>query len=294
VPSTRRAEVRAVSDGLIGVTGATGEVGGRVARLLAERGAPIRLIVRDPGRAPSDLAGAEVRVASSYGARDEMVDALRGVSTLFLVPGRESADRVSQHRTAVEAAAEAGVARIVYLSFVDADTSSFTLGREHGATEEIVRASGLAWVFPRMSLYTDFIPMMADSDGVIRGPAGEGRLAAVLRDDLADAVAALLIGAGRHDGRTYDLTGPSAFTLAEAAAEMSRAWGRPFTFMDETLEEARASRAVFGAPDWEVEGWISSYVAIARGELERVSDGVEQLTGHPPRSLRSWLSETRP
>jgi uncharacterized protein YbjT (DUF2867 family) len=216
--------------------------------------------------------------------------ALEGVETLFLIPARESADRVEQHFTVVDAAVDAGVRRIVYLSFVGGRGSSFTLGREHFATEDHIRASGLSWVFPRMNLYMDFIPSMVGADGVIRGPADSGRFAAVLRDDIADAVAAILASPAAHDGRSYDLTGPEAFTLAEAAEEMSRAWGRPISFEDETLDEARASRAGYGAPDWEVEAWISSYVAIANGELERVSDGVEQLAGHPPTALRQWLA----
>src|SRR3954452_5110065 len=247
-----------------------------------------RLIVRDRSRLAPDLGDGEGREASSYGAREEMRAALEGVETLFLVPAAESEDRIDQHRTAVEAAVEAGVGRVVYLSFVGAAESSFTLGREHGVTEAIIRAAGLPWTFPRMNLYMDFIPAMVGEDGVIRGPAGEGRFAAVLRDDIADAVTVLLTTDG-HEGRAYPLTGPSAFTLAEAAEEMSRAWGRPVEFVDETLEEARASRSVFGAPDWEVEAWISSYVAIARGEFEEVSSGVELLTGHAPRSLREWL-----
>ena len=119
-------------DGLIGVTGATGIVGGHVAALLAERGVAQRLVVRDAKRAPR-LAGAELRVASDYGAGDEMRAALEGVETLFLVPAREAPDRVLQHTTAVDAAVAAGVRRIVYLSFLGASpTSTFTLGRRAG------------------------------------------------------------------------------------------------------------------------------------------------------------------
>ena len=87
---------------MIAVTGATGEVGRRVvARLEAPR-----LIVRNPERAP---AGADVRVASGYHAFDEMREALAGADTVFLIPAAESADRVEQHRTAVDAAVAAGV-----------------------------------------------------------------------------------------------------------------------------------------------------------------------------------------
>jgi NAD(P)H dehydrogenase (quinone) len=280
--------VDSTSRGVIGITGATGGMGTRVASRVAARGLPARLIVRDASRAP-DL-GAEVREASSYGAREEMRTALSGVETLFLIPAKESADRLEQHFTAVDAAADAGVTRIVYLGFIRRGDSSFTLGREHFATEDHIRASGLAWVFTRMNLYMDFVPNMIGSDGVIRGPADDGRFAAVLRDDIADAVAAVLEAPERHEGRSYDLTGPDTFTLAEAAAEMTRAWGREVSFVDETLEEARASRSIYGAPEWEVEAWISSYLAIANGELADVSDGVERLAGHPPTSLRDWLA----
>src|SRR4051794_26132518 len=113
----------------VAVTGATGEVGGRVARGLAERGVPQRLVVRDPIRAPQ-LPGAQLRQASSYAAKDEMRRALDGADALFLIPGHESQDRVAEHRTALEAAVDAGVRRVVYLSFLDAaPDSTFTFGR---------------------------------------------------------------------------------------------------------------------------------------------------------------------
>ena len=267
---------------MIAVTGASGFVGGHTAQLLADRGAPLRLIVRDAARAPS--LDADVRVASAYGAADEMRAALEGADTLFLVPAEESDDRVEQHKTAVDAAAAAGVRRIVYLSFVDASPdATFTLVRHHWATEEHIRASGLTWTFPRMNLYLDFLPNMA-IDGEIAGPAGDGRAAVVARADVAAAVAALLTGEG-HDGKTYDLTGREALSMAELAALLGA------RYRDETLEEAWASRAQYGAPDWQVEAWISTYQAIATGELERVSDDVRRLTGRDPITLAEFLRE---
>jgi len=267
---------------LIAVTGATGEVGGRVARRLADRGVPQRLLVRDASRAPQ-LPAAEVRQFPGYHAGEEMRAALEGVHTLFLVPAAEAPDRVEQHYTAVDAAAAAGVRRIVYLGFVRASvTSTFTLARHHYLTEERIRATGVPFTFVRMNLYMDFLPAMV-VDGVIRGPAGDGRVGAILRDDVADSVVAVLTGEG-HDGQTYEVTGPEAFTLGEAAELMGA------RFVNETVEEAYASRNVFGAPDWEVEGWVTSYTSIASGELDLVTDTVEQLTGHPPVSLAEYLS----
>jgi len=276
-----------VASGVIAVTRATRFIGSRVARHLAQAGARQLLVVRDPSRAPR-LDDAEVRQTSGYHAGTEMRAALAGAGTLLLIPGAEAPDRVEQHKTAVDAAVEAGVRRIVYLSAVGAGADAvWTLVREHWRTEEHIRQAEVAWTFPRMNLYMDFIPYLAAADGVIRGPAGEGRVAAVLRDDIAAAVAALLLGDG-HEGRTYDLTGPEAFTLGEAAELMSGLAGKTFRFHDESDEEAFASRAGM-APEFEVRGWVSTYWAIREGELQDVSPAVRELTGREPVSLEQFL-----
>lgn len=273
---------------LIALTGATGAVGTRLARRLLEAGARQRLVVRNPSRL-KEVPGAEVRQASGYGVRAEMRAALEGADTVFLIPAAEAPDRVEQHKIAVDAALAAGARRIVYLSFVAAaPETTFTLGRDHWHTEQHIRASGLAWTFLRMNLYMDFIPTMVGADGVIRGPAGKGRVAAILRDDVAATAAAVLTSTG-HDGSTYELTGPEAFSLAEAAAQMSEASGKAIRFHDESDEEAFASRAAYGAPEFEVRGWVSSYWAIRDGSLSRVSADVRRLTGRDPVSLREYL-----
>jgi uncharacterized protein YbjT (DUF2867 family) len=275
--------------GLVAVTGATGGIGGRVATHLAAAGVAQRLIVRDASRAP-DVPGAEVAVAPGYRDRAGMVAALRGAQTLFLVSGRESADRVAEHVSAVDAAVEAGVQRIAYLSFLAAaPDTTFTFGRDHWHTEQHIRATGLDFTFLRDNMYLDYVPMLASAEGVIAGPAGDGRLAAVSRDDVGAAAAAVLSGAG-HEGAVYELTGPEAFTLAEAAAVLSEVTGRPVRYHAETEEEAYASRARYGAPDFEVAGWVTSYAAIANGELERVTRDVERLTGRRPQDLRAFLA----
>ena len=274
--------------GLIAVTGATGAVGGRVAARLGEAGAPHRLVVRDLDRAPRDTGG-EVRRASGYGAGEEMRVALQGADTLFLVPAAESLDRVAQHRTAVDAAVAAKVLHIVYLSFFGASPeATFTLARDHYATEQHIRATGLPWTFLRMNLYMDFVPAMVLPDGYIRGPAGDGRVSAILRDDVAAAAAAVLTTGG-HERRTYELTGRESLSLGEAAALMAEASGKPIRFEDETVEEAFASRADFGAPEWQVRAWVSTYEAIRDGSLEPVSPHVRELTGRDPVSLAEHL-----
>jgi len=275
--------------GLIVVSGASGRLGGRVARQLAADGIGQRLIVRDLGRAP-ELAGAEIAVAD-YGEPDALRRALEGAGTVLMVSAAETPDRVRQHANFVDAAVAAGVEQLVYTSFLGAAADAvFTLARDHWATEERIRASGLGFTFLRDSLYADFLPFMVGDDGLIRGPAGAGRAAVVAQADIADAAVAVLRDPAPHAGRTYDLTGPEALTFTEMAAIITDVTGRKVAVHDETLTEAYASRASYGAPDWQVDAWVSTYTAVAAGELSTVSGAVEELTGHPATALARLLA----
>lgn len=275
---------------VIAVTGASGRVGGRVARRLADRGMKTRLLGRDPARLP-DLPGAVKAPPAPYGDGEAMRRALDGTDTLFLVSAHESPDRIQEHRAAIDAALAAGVGRIVYLSFLGAaPQATFTFARDHWHTERYIEARDVPHTFLRDSWYLGGFAAMTGEDGVIRGPAGNGRVAAVAHEDIADVAAAVLIGDGEHDGVTYDVTGEEALTLAEVADELSRAAGRAVTYVPETRAEAYASREGYGAEHWEVTGWVTSYEAIAAGEMSTVADTVRRLAGHAPMTLREYLA----
>ncbi len=272
----------------IGITGSTGHIGGRVARALAGT-AELRLIVRDPVRAP-ELAGAEV-VTATYGDRAAAVAALQGVDVLLMVSAAESKTRRQEHRTFIAAAAEAGVGHLVYTSFVGASPDAvFTLGRDHGDAEVAIRESGLDFTLLRDNFYSDLLPFFADEVGVIRGPAGDGRVAAVARADVADVATTVLRDPAAHVGATYELSGPEALTMTEIAARAGTFLGRELSFHDETIEEAYASRAKFGAERWQLDAWVSTYVAIADGEVAAITGDVERLARHPARTLEEALA----
>jgi NAD(P)H dehydrogenase (quinone) len=274
----------------IAITGATGAVGGMVAQLLAEDlRTDLRLVVRDVARAPD--YDTDVR-ACTYGDLDASVAALAGVDTLFMVSASESADRREQHRVFVRAAATAGVRHVVYTSFAGAaPDATFTLGRDHADAEEAIRGSGMTFTFLRDNFYLDLLPHFADDAGVIRGPAGEGRFAPVARADVADVAAAVLRSPDDHADTTYTLTGPEAVTLAEVAARAGAVLGRDLRFEDETEEAAYAwRRERYGAAQWQLDAWVSTYTAIRDGALAEVTDHVERVAGHPARTLEQALT----
>jgi NAD(P)H dehydrogenase (quinone) len=272
------------------VTGASGHVGRRVAELLAAQGHPLRLMTRSPERAP-ELPDARV-VRADYAEPATLDAAFVGINAAFLVSGyARPGERARLHGNAIQAAARASVSHLVYLSFQGASpTSKFPMSRDHYQTEGILKGSGIPFTALRDNLYMDLIPEMFDEQGRIRGPAGQGRVAWVAREDVARAVAAALLQRG-ETSRAYDLTGPEALTLAETAARLSTLTGRDLRYEEETVEEGRAWRKRLGAPDWEVETWLGSYEAIAAGELERTSDAILRLTGREPYTLEGYFSE---
>lgn len=304
---------------MIGITGASGKLGSKAAVRLAGMGVKQKLIVRDASRAPR-LKNAEIAVIKSYSDAPAMRKALSGVKTLFLISARDnmgvnqqsaikgtaplSYDRLQEQITAIDAAIAAGVERIVYLSFLNAaENAVFALNRDHYRTEEYIKKSGTAYTFLRPCLYMDNVPLRVSGDGIIRAPAGDGKAAWVTRDDIADAAAAALTGAG-HEGKTYDITGPEAITIAETAKIISRVSGKSVRYIAQTPEETRtrhnasgmdkfeAERRALtgrGLEEFEVEVWVTHYTQIAAGELDVVSDAVLKLTGRKAQSLEEYL-----
>lgn len=273
----------------LAITGVTGTVGGQVARELAQAGLELRLLARTPAKAP-ELPGAVV-LPCDYGDRGLCERSLEGVETLFMVSGRENENRLDQHKAFIDSAREAGVRHVVYTSFMGAAPDAvFTLARDHFHTEEYIKAAGLGYTFLRDCLYLDFLEAFGGPEGVIRGPADEGRVAAVAQSDVARSAAAALRDPKAHAQTAYTLTGPEALTLAEAADVISSVRGRPFAFQNETIDEAYESRKKWPAPPWQYDAWVSTYTAIAAGELAEVTNDVERLTGRRPLSLAELLA----
>jgi NAD(P)H dehydrogenase (quinone) len=274
---------------VIVVSGATGRVGRLVVQELARRGEPMRLLVRDRSRA-TEIDDAEVVVAD-YGDAGTLAAALSQGDRVFMVSLWIGGDaRLALHRSFVEAAARAGVGHLVYLSFVNAGPNAvFSHAREHGATEEMIRASGMPWTSVRNSMYADDIPGWFDPDGVAREPGDNARMSFSYRPEIAQAIAVVLTQPG-HDGKAYDITTPEAVTMADLARIASEVTGAPYRYEpisdEEWLERWRAQ----GRPDWSLEAGRTSYEALRAGELDVVSDDYRTLTGQQPTTIAEVIA----
>ncbi|MGH1356213.1 MAG: NmrA family NAD(P)-binding protein [Thalassovita sp.] len=270
----------------IAITGATGHLGGMIARELDAQGVATRLIVRSPEKAPK-LDHAEIAVAS-YTDHDALVAACRDVSAVFFVSGFEAADRLAQHKAAVDAFAAASVPRVVYTSFINcAPDSTFTFAHDHFHTEAYMQKKGVPFAALRDNFYADMIPLLP-IDGVIRGPAGTGLFAPVARTDVAATAAALLTDPDQTTG-VFDVAGPELMTMARAAEILAEVTGQPVEYQEETLTEAYAARAHYDATKFELDGWVTSYAGIAAGEFATLGNAVERFTGRKPIALKPYL-----
>ncbi|UOO81120.1 NAD(P)H-binding protein [Uruburuella testudinis] len=280
----------------IAVTGSSGHIGGMVAQRLSHAEFPLVLPLRNPAKAP-ELPHSEARVCS-YADKTAAKAALNGISVLFMVSAGESLTRAAEHRTFVSAAAEAGVQHIVYLSFAGADAhSTFTLARTHADTEAAIQASGISHTFLRDNFYSEMMAELAGPDHIIRGPAGNGRVACVSQYDVAEAAANILqdiaAGGSRHRNQTYTLTGSESLSLTDIAAQLSTYRGTNYRFHNETTEEAYAARRAGypDTPDWMLDAWVSTYTAIAADELARIYPDLADILDRTPRTFQQVLQE---
>jgi len=282
---------------LILITGASGNVGAELAKVLTARGVPFRAMVRSPesARKIAALADAEV-VAGDFDDPATVARAVTGVDRAFLLtPSSEQAE--AQQTDFVSMARGEGVGQIVKLSQLAADAGSpVRFLRYHAAVEQAIRASGMAYTFLRPNLFMQGLLGFRASivaDGRFFAAAGDARISAVDVRDIAAVAAAALTEDG-HEGRTYDVTGPESLTHAEMAERLSDALGRRVEFVNVSPEAMREALIGFGFPTWQADGLIEDYAHYRRGEAAAVASGVQDATGKAPRTFAEFARDYAP
>lgn len=275
----------------IAITGASGQLG----RLVIERlGAKVPTsdivaLVRTPSKV-ADL-GVEVRKAD-YTRPDTLDEALAGVDTLLMISASEAGQRVAQHRNIIDAAIKAGVKRVVFTSLLHAERSTLSLAPEFVETEALLKASGLSITLLRNGWYTENYTASvgpAVANGAFIGSARQGEIASATRADFADAAVVVLTTPG-HEGKTYELAGDSAYTLAELAAEISRQTGKDIPYKDLPPADYTAALSAAGLPTPWPEALASFDVEAAKGALFDDSRELSKLIGRPTTSLKDSIA----
>lgn len=280
---------------MIIVTGATGTLNGATVAHLLRRVPPARIgvSVRDPGRA-KHLADQGVRVRQGdYDDPAALRHSFADAEQVLLVSSNDvTADVLTQHRTAIDAAVEAGAQKILY-------TSSHGTGFEtpypplaiHAATEQHLAASGIAWTALRNGFYGDPGQLLGpwQETGVIAKPA-DGPFSWVDRRDAAEATAAILTSGSPFEG-PVDLTLPSPVTLADFASAASELTGRHVDRVVVDDEKWVADETANGIPEAVARFTLSMFQATRSGHFADSDPTFSQLLGREPRGVAEQLAD---
>ena len=278
---------------MILVTGATGNAGAQVVRALVEDGQEVRTFVRDADKAYSLFGDAVELAVGDFADAQSVRAALAGVEALFLSCA-DDPRRVDWETGAIDSAAATGVRRVVKLSSIGAEPGApVAFWDWHGRVERHLRRSRVSSMVLRSSAYMTNVLAGAEQvalEGRLYAPAGDARIAMIDPRDVGAAAAAVLTTAG-HRRRTYVLTGPRAITYAQIAADLSAATGRDVEFIDLPDDDARRGMVQGGMPGAIAQQVVNVFAMLRQGVAERVTDGVESLTGRPPRDFASFAND---
>ncbi|MDP4502100.1 SDR family oxidoreductase [Nonomuraea turcica] len=273
---------------MIVVTGASGHLGRLVIEELKKRVPAERIVAaaRTPEKA-ADL-GVEVREAD-YDRPETLKGALGDATRVLLISGLD-ANRAQQHAAVVDAAKEAG-AVLAYTSAPNADLTEAALAADHKATEAYIKASGVAYTLLRNNWYHENYEQsitIAPQLGAVYGAAGDGRIAAASRADYAAGAAAVLAGEG-HEGKVYELSGDTAWTLAELAAEISAVTGKEITYQDLPKDDYAGVLAGAGVPAPMAGVLADVDVQISHGWLAQTPGTLRELIGRPTQPIGEYV-----
>ena len=267
-----------------------GKVGGEASRLLAERGEPVRVLVRDPAKA-SALQQAGIEVALGDLAVPGTIDqALQDVASVILVSPAVPAQEIA----VIEAAGRAGASHVVKVTSKASADSPIARRRGQAAIEAALTTSGLGWTLLRNNAYMQNFLMMAPAIAQMDSFAaatGDGRIGHIDTRDVAAVAAEVAADPAAHAGRTYWPTGPEALSSAEVAVVLSKVLGREITFRPITFEEQRQAMISAGLPEPVAEDNARALALSAGGEADYVTTDVPDILGRPARSFEQFATE---
>jgi uncharacterized protein YbjT (DUF2867 family) len=270
------------------VTGATGNVGGPIARQLHEQGHGVRALVRDSSRTAGLPAGNELAVGD-LDDPESVSKAVQGVEAIFLM---QVGGGTEQTKTMIDAARDAAVPRIVLLSSVGARLLPLEvnpIGAALAAREQVLRESGLGVTYLRPNTFASNAFWWRDSirAGKVVDPLGDGRQGVIDPEDIARVAVAALTEDG-HVGKGYFLTGPEALTSREQVEIIAEVTGRSIDFEDVTPHEFAQAAIERGTPPEQAHLIERLNEVLRAGRAGFVTDDVENITGIAPGTFRDW------
>lgn len=286
---------------MILVTGATGHYGKAAIDFLLKKGISannITALVRDESKA-EDLKNKGINLkVGDYDNYNSLVEAFENVDKLLLVSSTDISKREKQHQNAINTAKEAGVKHMVYTSFArknETETSPLALlAKSHIETEKNIKAAGIPYTILDNNLYFDTIPMFAGEKVLETGiffPAGDGKAAFALRNDMAEAAANILTSEG-HENRTYSFSNTENVSFQQIADILGELKGKDIQYISPDVKTYKDTLSKAGVPVEYAELFTGFGEAIQQGEFTSENTDLSKILGRKPLSLKEFLTQT--
>jgi uncharacterized protein YbjT (DUF2867 family) len=270
-----------------------GKVGAETTRLLAQRGEPVRVLVRDPEKA-TGLAQAGAEVTQGDLEVPATIDAaMQGVSAVVLVSPAIPAEELN----VVASAVRAGAGHVVKITSKSSADSPIARRRGQAEIENGLIVSGLGYTLLRNNAYMQNFLMAAPSiakTSSFGSAARDGRVGMIDTRDVAAVAAEIAAAPAPHAGKTYWPSGPEAITFSDAAAVLSRLLGRPVTFHPLTVEEQTQAMVDIGLPESLAAMNAQAVALFADGDSDYVTDDVPSVLGRPARTFEQFATDYTP
>jgi uncharacterized protein YbjT (DUF2867 family) len=267
-----------------------GKVGTEAARSLILRGAPVRVLVRDLGKARALAdAGAEVAVGD-LDVPTSIDEAMAGVTAVVLVSPAVPA----QELNVVASAARAGVGHVVKASSKASADSPIARRRGQAEIEAGLAASGLPHTLLRSNAYMQNVLALAPAiaaTGAFGSAAGKGRVGLVDARDVGAVAAEIAVSPASHAGQTYRLTGPELISNYDVAAVLSELLGRTITYTELSFDENRDAMIKAGVPAPIAQMNAQAFSLTADGDAEWLTEDVPAILGRPARSFEQFAAD---
>lgn len=303
--------------GKIIMTGVDGNFGGKSAQIILDKVPKEQLIFTTPNQEVMkkyQAQGIDTRYADIFD-KETLLKAFAGGDVLLLISMPFVGDRRrAAHKTAIDAAIEVGVKKIVYTSIVGAgeeECDTYEVS-DHKYTEEYLlklnSEQKVDYVILRDSQYAEAMVSVyeesAAGNGILANNMGDGHMAYISRDDCAVAAACAAAGAGESN-KIYAISGPEALTISEFVEIGNAATGKKVTYAPLTDDEMYAFFDSIGVPrntegEWAEtaknfpfcsDGMVTFGRAIRLEQMNACSNDFEMLTGRKPLSVKAIFED---
>ena len=276
--------------GKILVTGATGNIGGEIVKILKEKNADFVAATNS-----RSIDGVD-SVALNFANIQSLEAAMQGVSTLFMVLANHP-DMITWGKNVIDTAKKCGVKHIVRSSGSLADgNSSIGVRKALAETDQYLKESGIDYTITAPNFFMqNFIMFHGDDykNGALYLPAGDGKVGWVDVRDIAAVNVAVLLNPEKYRNQTLTITGPKALSYTEAVAVLNDVLGKDTKYVAVSDEDAIQAMTEMKFPEFLIDLMIDLNLCIREGIAEETTMTVKVITGNDAISFEQFVHDNK-